>query len=108
MNTTLELAIRQVEETVFDGYVTGLREANWRDDPRLVRLGYAATAPLRYSLSTAATMALTILQGDGVEALEQRCQQSIERIVEQDAAFVTSLLDLVDEARRLLPLIDVQ
>ncbi len=100
------LARGHVEETVVDGYVIGLQEAGWQGDPRLVRLGYAATAPLRYSLLTAGILALTLLQEDGIAALEQRRGQPIERIVAQDAAFVTYLLDLADEARRLLPLVD--
>lgn len=93
---------RPIEAVVLDGYLAGLAEAGWHGDPRLVRLGYAATAPLRYSLSTASILAITILQGDGVGLLEQRRGQPIARIVEQDAAFVTYLLDLADEARMLI------
>lgn len=96
------LARGHVEEAVFDGYVTGLRAAGWHDDPRLIRLGYAATAPLRYSIATAATLALTILQDGGSGALEERRHQPIAQIVAQDAAFVMHLLDLADEARILL------
>jgi hypothetical protein len=42
----------ELEEAVLSGYVDGLREAGWRGDPRLVRLGYAAASALRYSIGT--------------------------------------------------------
>lgn len=37
-------------ETVLDGYLDGLRDAGWRGDARLVRLGYSASAALRWGL----------------------------------------------------------
>lgn len=98
---------RQVEEVAIDGYMAGLQEAGWSGDIRVVRLGYAATAPLRYSLMTAGALVLAALQDNGLETLAQQRQQPIEWMVEQDAAFITYLLDLADDARTLLPLVDV-
>ncbi len=91
-------------------------------DPRLVRLGYSATAPLRYGLMTAGTLLLTVHNPVATTALKmtagtllltvhnpvattalkQRRQQPIGQIVAQDAAFITYLLDLANEARMLL------
>ena len=96
------LAFRHEEEAVVKGYVAGLREAGWRGHARLVRLGYAATAPLRYGLATAGLLALTLRHQDGVGALERRRLQFIEQIVAQDAALVAYLLDLADEARMVI------
>ena len=35
---------REFEAAAFDGYLAGLRDAGWRGDARIARLGYAATA----------------------------------------------------------------
>ena len=43
-------ALRELEDCVLAAYTDGLRDAGWRGDPRLVRLGYAAASALRYSL----------------------------------------------------------
>ena len=69
---------------------------------KALRLGYAATAPLRYGLATAGLLALTLRHQDGVGALERRRRQFIEQIVAQDAALVAYLLDLADEARMVI------
>lgn len=39
--------IAELGGLIFAGYLDGLRDAGWRDDSRLARLGYAATAALR-------------------------------------------------------------
>ncbi|MGH8245782.1 MAG: phosphotransferase, partial [Gammaproteobacteria bacterium] len=41
---------QELEAIVFDGYLRGLRDAGWRGDAGLVRLGYTVAAPLRYCL----------------------------------------------------------
>ncbi len=51
---------------------------------------------------------LTVHNPAATTALEQRRDQPIEEIIAQDAAFVAYLLDLADEARRLLPLVDAR
>ena len=38
----------ELEEIALDGYVQGLRQAGWRGDPRLARLGYLCAFALRY------------------------------------------------------------
>lgn len=38
--------LADLDAVIFAGYVDGLRDAGWQGDPRLVRLGYAATAAL--------------------------------------------------------------
>ena len=41
---------RKLDQMVFDGYVEGLAEAGWHGDPRLVRLGYAASSALCFGI----------------------------------------------------------
>lgn len=36
------------EKLVYDGYLAGLRDMGWNGDPRMVRLGYAATTALKF------------------------------------------------------------
>jgi len=99
------LAPHALREAAFGGYLLGLREAGWDGDPRLVWLGYATTAPLRYSFATLGALARTLLADDGVGVLEQQRAQPIGQIIAHDAAFVADLLDLADEAEALLPLV---
>ena len=46
------IAPRDLDAACFAGYVTGLREAGWAGDERVVRLGFTAAAALRYSVGT--------------------------------------------------------
>jgi hypothetical protein len=41
---------RSLDEAVFRGFLNGLRDAGWQDDPRLVRLGYTAACALRWGV----------------------------------------------------------
>src|SRR5262249_28318610 len=43
-------ATGRLDTTVFSGYVEGLREAGWKEDSRLARLGYAAACALRWGV----------------------------------------------------------
>jgi hypothetical protein len=39
-----------LDEAVFRGYLTGLKEAGWRGDLRVARLGYTAACALRWGI----------------------------------------------------------
>jgi hypothetical protein len=89
---------RELDAATFEGYLAGLRDAGWRGDARLARLGYAATAiwwvPPQVALlvlrdpAVAASAAGAV--GPPVEVLRAR--------VVELAHFV---LDRADEAARL-------
>lgn len=93
---------REFAEVAFENYVAGLRDAGWSDDLRLARLGYAATvvAPpagtirlLREPAVLAFQVSMTGKPPDEVRS------RSIERAY--------YLLDLADEARRLMRDLDM-
>jgi hypothetical protein len=90
-----------LDACVFDGYMQGLREAGWPGDARLVRLGYAATAALRYTFMSAAEMLGEAGDEARYAAVERRRGQPIERAIERQGALVCYLLDLADEASAL-------
>jgi hypothetical protein len=89
------------EQTVFDGYLAGLRAAGWAGDERVVRLGYCASAALHWAFAGAYALrwAENELLGQTMAA---RFKRPLEAIVRQRAAITYYLLDLADEARNLL------
>ncbi|MHB8577794.1 MAG: protein kinase family protein [Dehalococcoidia bacterium] len=87
-------------EAVFAAYVEGLRDAGWRGDARLPRLGYAAATALRTAF-IAPTLAAALNERQRT-AEEQRWQRPIAAILAQRAAVTSFLLDLADEAWTLL------
>lgn len=93
---------KALDAAVFDGYLVGLREAGWQGDDRIVRYAYAAAAALFGGLG---------LTGHGLPMLSnQDIYPLLERIFRQPVAdiflswrqFWPDLLDLGDEANRLL------
>ena len=77
--------------TLFDGYVTGLRDSGWNGEERDVRLGFAGTAGLR---------AFSVLR---LGLAEDAALPADERLaaLEQAAALARVLADLGEEARSL-------
>ena len=96
-----------LERSVFTGYLRGLREAGWRGDERLVRFGYAATAALRYTFLTVAEMQSEAFDESRYAEVERRRGRPIEVVMGRQAALVSYLLGLADEARALLAFVAV-
>jgi hypothetical protein len=90
-----------VQESVFENYLDGLREAGWLVDRRVVRFGFAANAALRFVFS--APFLKAVVDEARREREERRWGHPIEEIMETRAALTYALLDLADEARDLLP-----
>ncbi len=93
-----------LEETVLEGYLSGLADAGWTGDPRQVRLTYATTAALRWLF--AATGWPLAIAGDETGAYaadaERRWGRPIQAIFGQWAALADFLLERAAEARVLL------
>lgn len=93
----------ELDALVFDSYLQGLRDAGWRADPRLVRLGYTATSALRY------TQVFTVLDlafDEGRRTLwEQWFDMPAGEIADLFAELTRFLLGLADEARELMNLV---
>ncbi|TAK22703.1 MAG: hypothetical protein EPO26_10595 [Chloroflexota bacterium] len=101
-----------LDETLFDGYLAGLRDVGWRGDERSVRFAYAAHAALRNLFNAVGTMAPDEARrntgpGRPVEAMWnamalQKFGHSWEKLAERRAEIRPFLLDRADEARRLM------
>jgi hypothetical protein len=96
-----DCAPRELTEAALAGYVTGLREAGWEGEERLVRLGFLASAALLYTVGTAGlTMAIV---GDPTQypAFEHTMGCSMAEAVAAWAELSAFKFELVEEARRL-------
>jgi hypothetical protein len=87
---------------VFAGYLEGLREAGWRGDARLARLGYAASAALRYGpLFALAQLAISADEQQRA-AVERTVGQPFEEHVARYGRMLPFVLERAEEARQLL------
>jgi hypothetical protein len=90
----------RLDEIVFGGYIEGLRDAGWRGDPRIARLGYATSAALRWGIPGLFGLVYVLVEGKHAEA-ERKFGLPIENLMEQWGKVVCFLLDLANEARDL-------
>jgi hypothetical protein len=89
-----------LDETVFGGYLDGLREAGWQGDPRLARLGYTAACALRWGI--VGLWWLKSLGDSGKEAdLETHWNHPLPELASQWGKTITYILGLTEEAYRL-------
>jgi len=91
---------RELDTTVFDGYMLGLGDVGWTGDRRIIRLAYAMTSALHWGLG--APPLLLARDEAWQHRLVERTGLSIEQIMEQRGALTYFLLDMADEARSLL------
>lgn len=90
--------LADLDSAAFAAYVDGLRGAGWDGDPRLARLGFTASAPLRYAMYPRWARAVDD-QGNPVERAGDR---PIQEVLERGALIISLLCDLADEARNLI------
>jgi len=90
---------RTLGETIFEGYLEGLRDAGWAGDVRMARLGYAISVA-----RNAIPFSGVWLMAD--EASWERTRhiwgRSLDEIVKQWSLLTYFLLDMADEARQLM------
>lgn len=93
-------AARSLDETVFAGYLDGLREAGWEGDARLVRLGYTAACALRWGVVGLWWMGSL---GEAVKQaeLEKHWGRPMPELVAQWAKTTYYVLGLAQEAYQL-------
>jgi hypothetical protein len=96
----------ELDEPVFEAYLQGLEDAGWRGDPLLVRLGYAASAALRYTVPTVIETILDLRDDRRHALVEERRGMPFQEAVERQVALTEFLLDLADEARSLVGVLD--
>jgi hypothetical protein len=91
----------ELDDAVFNGYVRGLREAGWKGDRRLARLGFAAAATLRYDLPL--ELDISMLVDEGTRARwEQVLGRPMEQAVDDWREGAQFRMGLLREARELL------
>jgi hypothetical protein len=90
----------RLEQSAFEGYLAGLRDAGWRNlDESVVRFGYTASAALLLAFIT--PVLHLALDATHYGSVDQHGRSFQERLWHQ-AAVTYFLLDLADEARDLL------
>ena len=93
----------ELDRVAFAGYVAGLRDVGATIDERQVRFGYAATASLMIGVGGAAGwLAWLVADAERVRQAEEAIGHPIDRILGQWRLLQPMLLDLGDEAHRLL------
>ena len=93
---------KELDTIVFEGYLDGLRDAGWTGDERLVRFGFAATAALFIGVGALGPFVSGILDDNKADLVETLFGCSREDLADQYAFLQDYLLDLGDEARKLL------
>lgn len=88
--------VHELEETVLDGYVAGLRDSGWDGDIRLARLGYL-TAVALWPGATIPGWVGGILDID----LEKTCGRPAQEVIAGWVVLCEYLMDRADEARHL-------
>ncbi|NDR58647.1 phosphotransferase [Aliiruegeria sabulilitoris] len=97
MEVELEDA-RHLEQSVFDGYVTGLREAGWQGPRSDARLGFTASTSLMLGLGAFGPW-LPLLRDPGFEPIvEKIVGVSKDRFIDRLADLHGYFLDLGEEA----------
>ena len=95
------IAAQELEEVAFQGYLDGLTDAGWRDDPQVVRFGYAASTALRYGVGTV-RLVLPILLDERLHArVEQLLGCPMEEVLKRWAEETGRMVSLTDEAHQL-------
>jgi hypothetical protein len=93
--------IGQFEEAAFEGYLHGLRDLDWKGDPRLVRLGYITTAALWMGATLPGWVAI-MLTGERAHRATATYGRSVDEILEGWTILSRHALDLADESRQLM------
>jgi hypothetical protein len=92
---------QELEESVFEGYLAGLRDVGWQGDPQQVRLGYAA-ASVRFLFPEVGTWLALILDERLHAGMEQSVGAPMGRIFDTVALMRLPLFSRLDTARELM------
>jgi hypothetical protein len=93
---------KELDQTVFSGYLDGLSAAGWKGDTRLARLGYLSSAVLVTGLACAMLNLDLMGKVDWVALTEHAIGHPVVDVLEAWAAAQLFLLDLADEAFALV------
>ena len=91
----------QLDQVIFAGYLSGLLEAGWPGDEKIVRLGFTVSAALTWALSTLWWMIPAVVDPDFQRVTEAVLGIAIDDLVDEWAGLQAYLLDLAVEALNL-------
>lgn len=92
----------QLDALIYEGYLAGLHDADWRGQPELARFGFTASAVLFMGLGGAGGWLPWLIDENEQHEIEGYLGHPIEDIVNQWSTMQAYLLDLGDEALTLL------
>ena len=94
-------AVDELDPTIFDAHLDGLRLAGWQGEAQLARLGYTASVVFRACLGFVANNVPALVHMTR-EQLEANCRAehecSLEEVAELTATRIAVALGLADEA----------
>ena len=93
---------KDFSELVFEEYLSGLRDAGWDGDSRVVHLGYTASFALRNGCGQVGNILGLILNEKLHPGLEKQFGRPIEELCDEAAKLWRLSIDLEDEARGLI------
>ena len=91
----------ELEKRVVDGYLTGLRDAGWHGDERIVRFGYTASAALFIGVATVGCWP-SVAHESRYKIAENAIGHPIDTVIANFGALQDHFLDLGDEALEML------
>jgi len=94
-------AMQERSKTIMDGYLAGLHDVGWRDNPRMARLGCLAVSVLRWLFICPGMLLWFALDESRYAEREEDFERPMEEIMGGMANSLRFHLDLADEARRL-------
>lgn len=97
--------VKELDRLCFDGYLQGLRDAGWKVNAKLVRLGFIASCLLRYTIGGGMGEALPrLLDPESRARLESSFGISAEELEKSDPAMIAYYQALIQEVLKLLGL----
>ena len=91
---------KNLDDAVFAGYLSGLREAGWQGDARLPRLGYTAACALRWGV-VGLWWLPSLNKAEKQAEFEEHWNRSMPELVQQWASTTYYVLGLAEEAYQL-------
>ena len=93
----------ELETVVLDGYVQGLQDAGWDDDPKLVRLGYLASVVMGYGLFVILTPEFLVLASkENANRIEAIYEQPLDVVIDNRVKLRRFIVARADEALALM------
>ncbi len=104
MFETGEISLEDLDAAAFEAYLQGLRDAGWKGDQRIVRLGYSADATLRFLNRTRFLLGFVRHENHRFW-WETVVARSTEATLDRFSEMLPFMFNLADEAIHLLKIV---